>query len=64
MSGSELIPHIICLRKPYKPPMLAKLSPKRAKVVLETILETKSIPGDEQAAKLLKEISRIKLENQ
>ena len=60
MSGSELIPHIICLRKPYKPPMLAKLSPKRAKVVLET----KSIPGDEQAAKLLKEISRIKLENQ
>jgi len=60
MSGSELIPHIICLRKPYKPPMLAKLSPKRAKAVLET----KSIPGDEQAAKLLKEISRIKLENQ
>jgi len=50
----------MCLRKPYKRPTLARLSPERAKAVLEA----NSIPGDEQAAKLLKEISRIKLENQ
>jgi hypothetical protein len=41
-------------RKLYKQPALTKLTPEAAK----KILEAKSIPGDGQAEKLLKEINR------
>jgi hypothetical protein len=46
-------------RKPYKAPALTQLTPEAAK----TILETKSIPGDKQAEKLLEAI-RTRLEKQ
>ena len=46
-------------RKLYEPPAITKLTPEAAK----TILETKSIQGDEQAERLLEAI-RTRLEKQ
>jgi hypothetical protein len=60
MAASKSGPNITNKRrKPYKPPALTKLTPETAR----TILETKSIPGDKQAEKLLETI-RTRLEKQ
>jgi hypothetical protein len=60
MAASKSVPNSTHKRrKPYEPPAVTKLTPEAAK----TILETKSIPGDEQAEKLLEAI-RTRLEKQ
>jgi len=60
MAASKSVPNITNKRrKPYKTPALTKLTPETAR----TILETKSIPGDKQAEKLLEAI-RTRLEKQ
>lgn len=60
MAASKSVPNSTNkLRKPYKTPAITKLTPEAAK----TILEPKSIQGDEQAEKLLEAI-RARLEKQ
>ena len=50
MAASRSVPNSTNKRrKPYKPPAITKLTTEAAK----TILEIKSIQGDEQAEKLL-----------
>jgi hypothetical protein len=60
MSASKSVPNSTNKRrKPYEPPAITKLTPEAAK----TILEIKSIQGDEQAERLLEAI-RTRLEKQ
>ena len=60
MSASKSVPNRTNKRrKPYKPAAITKLTPEAVK----TILESKSIQGDEQAERLLEAI-RTRLEKQ
>ncbi len=60
MAASKSVPNTTHKRrKSYKSPAITKLNPEAAR----TILEIKSMPGDEQAEKLLEAI-RARLEKQ
>ncbi len=54
--GGKRRPGVTSERKPYKKPMLRKLTPEEA----QELLEAKSVPGDPQTEKLLNEIRRMK----
>ena len=60
MAASKSVPNSANKRrKPYKTPAITELTPEAAKA----ILESNSIPGDEQVEKLLEAI-RTRLETQ